>query len=173
MWIRIETALNHYTGLPIALQDRWEMPTLMTQLRAWFGRSQDHHKRNRTAGTVVPAATPICGEVDEPVSSLVLPTSRDVSARVLSYLFETPIDQDRKMVRPHGRVANLVKSLRNPVFRQSSIPRVPVIFPQLLRTLRDPESTSQDLVDLIERDPTIASAVPCLSSTSTYIIPTT
>ena len=43
--------------------------------------------------------------------------------------------------------------------RRQLVPRLPSVIPRLMRTLRDPEASAKDYVDIINKDPAISAAV--------------
>lgn len=57
-------------------------------------------------------------------------------------------------------------------YRLKSVPRLPAIIPPLLRSLRDPEASARNYVEIINKDPALSAAVLKLSN-SAYFNPTT
>ena len=129
------------------------MRVLFRRLKSWL------HRNDQPEKVAVPVLGPVVEQEQDDPEPLVLPTPDDVNTQVLSFLYETELETERVVFKPKGFVADLLRSLRNPAVRKKSVPRVPVVFPQLLRSLRDPDSTAKDFVRLIERDPMIASGV--------------
>ncbi len=57
-------------------------------------------------------------------------------------------------------------------YRLKAIPRLPTIIPKLLRSLRDPEASARNYVEIINKDPALSAAVLKLAN-SVYFNPTT
>lgn len=63
-----------------------------------------------------------------------------------------------------------LQSLQKKEFRNKAIPRLPYIIPRLLKSLRDPDSSAKDYVEIIDKDPVMATAVLKLAN-SVYFNP--
>lgn len=50
-------------------------------------------------------------------------------------------------------------SLQKVEVRNKAVPRLPAVIPRLLRSLRDPESSAKDYVDIINKDPVMSASV--------------
>lgn len=53
----------------------------------------------------------------------------------------------------------LKKRLQNPQERQKIVPRLPAVIPKLMRSLRDPDASTKDYLELIKKDPLLLAAV--------------
>ena len=74
---------------------------------------------------------------------------------------------------PQKLVVNVARdSLAEKDYRLKAVPRLPSIIPKLLRSLRDPEASARDYVDIINKDPTMSAAVLKFAN-SVYFNPTT
>ncbi len=51
------------------------------------------------------------------------------------------------------------QQLRDPAQRAAAVPRLPTVIPQLLKQLRDPNSSAREYVAIITQDPVVATAV--------------
>jgi len=61
---------------------------------------------------------------------------------------------------PQKLVINVVRdNLCDKDKRSKAIPRLPMVIPKLLRSLRDPESSVKDYVEIINKDPVMSAAV--------------
>jgi HD-like signal output (HDOD) protein len=89
----------------------------------------------------------------------------DSSSALVSTL--NPVDLPQKLVIDIAR-----SSLSEREYRQKSVPRLPTVIPKLLRSLRDPEASARNYVDIINKDPALSAAVLKLSN-SVYFNPTT
>lgn len=58
--------------------------------------------------------------------------------------------------------------LRAKEFRATAVPRLPAVVPQLFKSIRDPNASANDLVEIIERDPVIAGAVLKMVNSAYY-----
>jgi HD-like signal output (HDOD) protein len=56
-------------------------------------------------------------------------------------------------------IAEVGRSLKNQQKRVHSVPRLPSIIPKLLKSLRDPNASSKDFVNIINKDPALSTAV--------------
>lgn len=63
-----------------------------------------------------------------------------------------------------------LQSLQKRDTRAKAVPRLPYVIPKLLKSLRDPNSSAKDYVDIINKDPVMASAVLKLAN-SVYFNP--
>lgn len=86
------------------------------------------------------------------------------------YLFEG--SDTGNITVPQKLVVQMVTdSLRKKEQRANAIPRLPMIIPKLLRSLRDPNSSAKDYVDIVNKDPVMSAAVLKLAN-SVYFTPT-
>lgn len=53
----------------------------------------------------------------------------------------------------------LKKRLQKPHERQKIVPRLPAVIPKLMRSLRDPDASTKDYLELIKKDPLLLAAV--------------
>lgn len=85
------------------------------------------------------------------------------------YLY--PKDSSQKLTIPQKLVLDVVRSsLQKKDYRQRAVPRLPMVIPKLLKSLRDPESSAREYVDIIKKDPVMSAAVLKLAN-SVYFNP--
>ncbi len=78
------------------------------------------------------------------------------------------IDTDALSV-PENLVLQVVEGkLKSPDYRTGAIPRLPTVVPQLLKSLRDPNSSASQYVEIIKQDPVVASAVLKMANSAYY-----
>lgn len=83
------------------------------------------------------------------------------------------IDDQRPLSVPQKLVVSVVeKTLEDRDKRIRAVPRLPSVIPRLLQSLRDPTSSASDYVKIINKDPTLSTAVLKLAN-SVYFNPTT
>jgi HD-like signal output (HDOD) protein len=74
-------------------------------------------------------------------------------------VFQTTI-LDKGLSVPESLVVHVVEAnLKNKDKRNKSVPRLPTVVPQLMRSLRDPKSSATQYVNIIKQDPVIAAAL--------------
>lgn len=72
---------------------------------------------------------------------------------------------------PQKLVLEIVQeNLSKADYRQNAIPRLPMVIPKLLRSLRDPDSSAKDYVEIVNKDPVMSAAVLKLAN-SVYFNP--
>lgn len=72
---------------------------------------------------------------------------------------------------PQKLVVNVVReSLTKKEHRMNAVPRLPMVIPKLLRSLRDPDSSVRDYVAIVNKDPVMSAAVLKLAN-SVYFNP--
>lgn len=87
------------------------------------------------------------------------------------YRFLFPKDTEKPLTVPQKLVVEVAKtSLQKKEVRQKAVPRLPTVIPRLLRSLRDPDSSARDYVDIINKDPVMSAAVLKLAN-SVYFNP--
>ena len=85
------------------------------------------------------------------------------------YLFAK--DNNQTLSVPQKLVMDVtLQSLQKKETRKKSVPRLPFVIPRLLKSLRDSDSSAKDYVEIIDKDPVMASAVLKLAN-STYFNP--
>lgn len=85
------------------------------------------------------------------------------------YLF--PKNTESTLTVPQKLVLDMVKTdLQKKEVRQKAVPRLPTVIPKLLRSLRDPDSSVKDYVEIINKDPVMSAAVLKLAN-SVYFNP--
>ena len=85
------------------------------------------------------------------------------------FLFER--DNAHELTVPQKLVVEVtLQNMQKKEYRQKSLPRLPYVIPKLLKSLRDPDSSAKDYVDIIGKDPVMASAVLKLAN-SVYFNP--
>lgn len=89
-----------------------------------------------------------------------------------AYYFQLfPKNTEHKLTLPQKLVIDMMKSsLQKKEFRQKAVPRLPSVIPKLLRSLRDPDSSVKDYVEIINKDPVMSAAVLKLAN-SVYFNP--
>lgn len=96
-------------------------------------------------------------------------TISDASEAYHRYLF--PKDTTQPLTVPQKLVVDVVKSgLQKKEVRDKAVPRLPMVIPKLLRSLRDPDSSAKDYVDIVNKDPVMSAAVLKLAN-SVYFNP--
>ncbi|SMF57908.1 HD-like signal output (HDOD) domain, no enzymatic activity [Alteromonadaceae bacterium Bs31] len=87
------------------------------------------------------------------------------------YRFLYPKNTEKNLTVPQKLVADMVKaSLQKQENRNKAVPRLPSVIPRLLRSLRDPNSSARDYVEIINKDPVMSAAVLKLAN-SVYFNP--
>lgn len=85
------------------------------------------------------------------------------------YLFEG--ESNTQLNVPQKLVTEMViNGLRKKEQRINAVPRLPSVIPKLLRSLRDPDSSSKDYVAIVNKDPAMSAAVLKLAN-SVYFNP--
>ncbi|MFL0809763.1 MAG: HDOD domain-containing protein [Agarilytica sp.] len=85
------------------------------------------------------------------------------------YLY--PKNSAQKLTVPQKLVVDMLKtSLQKEDIRRKAVPRLPMVIPKLLKSLRDPDSSAKQYVDLIKKDPVMSAAVLKLAN-SVYFNP--
>lgn len=83
------------------------------------------------------------------------------------------INDQNSLTVPQKLVHNSVlKSLESQEKRLKAVPRLPSIIPKLVQSLRDPNASAKDYVNIINKDPAMSTAVLKLAN-SVYFNPTT
>lgn len=91
-----------------------------------------------------------------------------LEARFYEALFDSPID-DVELNVPQKLVLGAVKStLSDPDQRSKCVPQLPAVIPRLLRSLRDPETSGKDYVNIINKDPVLSASVIRLANSAYY-----
>lgn len=94
---------------------------------------------------------------------------KDAQDAYYHYLY--PSNTQKPLSVPQKLVVNVVKgSLQKRAIRNRSVPRLPSVIPRLLRSLRDPDCSAKDYVDIINKDPVMSAAVLKLAN-SVYFNP--
>lgn len=87
------------------------------------------------------------------------------------YRFLYAKDTQQQLTVPQKLVIDVaMQSLQKKEIRQKAVPRLPYVIPRLLKSLRDPDSSAKDYVEIIDKDPVMASAVLKLAN-SVYFNP--
>lgn len=104
-------------------------------------------------------------EVKE-AASLSLRQSREAFYRHLY-----PKSTEAPLTIPQKLVLDVLKDeLQEQSLRRKAVPRLPSVIPKLLRSLRDPDSSVKDYVEIVNKDPTMSAAVLKLAN-SVYFNP--
>lgn len=111
-------------------------------------------------------------EVVEP-GALSITAAQEGFYRVLFDLPDTvDVSGDVALSVPQKLVVDVVRgSLTEKEFRAKAVPRLPSVIPKLLRSLRDPDASAKDYVNIINKDPAMSAAVLKLAN-SVYFNPT-
>lgn len=85
---------------------------------------------------------------------------------------ESPLSKasgHRELTVPEKLVIELViNNLRRRELRIQAVPRLPSVIPKLLRSLRDPKSSTRHYVEIINKDPVMSAAVIKLSNSAYF-----
>lgn len=85
------------------------------------------------------------------------------------YLYTKKVEN--QLTVPQKLVVDVtMQSLQKKEVRKKAVPRLPHVIPRLLKSLRDPDSAVKDYVEIIDKDPVMASAVLKLAN-SVYFNP--
>lgn len=77
--------------------------------------------------------------------------------------------QEQPLSVPQKLVIDVVRdNLNQPEKRLHAVPRLPSVIPKLLRSLRDPDSSAKDYVNIVNKDPTISAAVLKLANSAYF-----
>lgn len=68
-------------------------------------------------------------------------------------------------------IDSVMHALGKKEYRLNAVPRLPTVIPKLLRSLRDPDSSVKDYVEIVNKDPVMSAAVLKLAN-SVYFNPT-
>ncbi|WP_370978771.1 HDOD domain-containing protein [Agaribacterium sp. ZY112] len=61
-----------------------------------------------------------------------------------------------------------LQNMQKKEVRNKAVPRLPNVIPRLLKSLRDPDSSARDYVDIIDKDPVMASSVLKLANSAYF-----
>jgi len=93
----------------------------------------------------------------------------DAAEAYYRYLY--PKNTENPLSIPQKLVIDVVKdSLQKKEVRRKAVPRLPTVIPKLLRSLRDPDSSVKDYVEIVNKDPVMSAAVLKLAN-SVYFNP--
>lgn len=85
-------------------------------------------------------------------------TIKNAQEAYYRYLF--PQDTKHPLSLPQKLVINVVQeALQKKPARQKAVPHLPHVIPRLMRSLRDPDSSVKDYVEIINKDPVMSAAV--------------
>lgn len=111
------------------------------------------------------AAKPKAIEVTEPK----IYSIKNAQEAYYRYLF--PSNTEHPLSLPQKLVIDVVKeALQKKPARQKAVPHLPHVIPRLMRSLRDPDSSVRDYVEIINKDPVMTAAVLKLGN-SVYFNP--
>ena len=92
-------------------------------------------------------------------------------SRELYYHHLLPKDSTQKLTVPQTLVVDMVTSdLQKKDMRVKAVPRLPMVIPKLLKSLRDPNSSARHYVEIINKYPVMSAAVLKLAN-SVYFNP--
>ncbi len=111
-------------------------------------------------------------EAEEKAWNIIEPrlyTIKDADEAYYRHLY--PKSTEQALTVPQKLVVDMVKSsLQKQEHRNKAVPRLPSVIPRLLRSLRDPDSSAKDYVEIINKDPVMSAAVLKLAN-SVYFNP--
>ncbi|XOV89180.1 MAG: HDOD domain-containing protein [Pseudomonadota bacterium] len=154
------------------------MSNLLDHIKSWFGISQDA----RPEGGAAPHASlspdaPAELLPDDTARKGRLPDSDLVTPQEAKYLHElflgSALGLDLQLLPGPDRAASALirqqlKGLATPEGRRRAVPRLPAVVPLFLRSLRDPNSSATDFVEIISRDPVLTTNVLRLVNSAFY-----
>ena len=80
-----------------------------------------------------------------------------------------PKETSAPLTVPQKLVVDVVKnSMAKRSVRNKAVPRLPMVIPKLLRSLRDPDSAARDYVEIINKDPVMSAAVLKLANSAYF-----
>ncbi len=92
----------------------------------------------------------------------------EIESQFYESMFDSPIKEAQLSV-PQKLVVDVVKTtLSNPDQRTAVVPQLPAIIPRLMRSLRDPESSIKDYVNIIDKDPSLSASVLRLANSAYF-----
>ncbi len=92
---------------------------------------------------------------------------QDANNLYYDYLFEGRAET--RLTVPQKLVIELTANhLKKKEHRAHAVPRLPSIIPKLLRSLRDPNSSAKDYVEIINKDPAMSAAVLKLANSAYF-----
>lgn len=109
---------------------------------------------------------------DEDKLEVIEPASCSLtSLKEIYFFYLFPKNTESKLTVLQKLVLDMVKtSLQKKEVREKAVPRLPSVIPKLLRSLRDPDSSVKDYVEIINKDPVMSAAVLKLAN-SVYFNP--
>lgn len=135
--------------------------TVSSFFRSVFG------KNNRSSSTDAPSASAT-------VTGLPVREPSQLSAKACEMRFYQMLftgSHDEPLSSQQKLVINSVKDkLAKKEQRANAVPRLPLVVPKLLRSLRDPDSSARDYVAIVNKDPVMSAAVLKLAN-SVYFNP--
>jgi HD-like signal output (HDOD) protein len=106
------------------------------------------------------------------VTYLPVQASRNLDARESEGRFYQALfagNRDNPLSVPQKLAISVVKeSLTKKEHRLNAVPRLPMIVPKLLRSLRDPDSSVRDYVAIVNKDPVMSAAVLKLANSAYF-----
>jgi len=114
--------------------------------------------------------SPVMSSAHLPVREPSLLSQGEIEQRFYQMLFAG--NRDEPVTAEQKQVMNIVKdALVKKERRINAVPRLPMVVPKLLRSLRDPDSSVRDYVAIINKDPVMSASVLKLAN-SVYFNPT-
>lgn len=121
--------------------------------------------RNSSETATTSGAAVVCLPVREPSQM----SQGECEERFYQMLFTASHNEPLSV--PQKLVINVVKdALTKKEHRLNAVPRLPMVVPKLLRSLRDPDSSVRDYVAIVNKDPAMSAAVLKLAN-SVYFNP--
>jgi HD-like signal output (HDOD) protein len=145
-------------------QDARQKQRFVARLKQWFGLFLPPEEQPTSA--VISQPTTIL----QPLDKTLLSTKVDT---VLRGRFYQALISAQTTELDDGELAllqDLDKQLQAISKNLPDLPRLPAIMPRLMASLRDSDSSLQELVEIIREDPAIAASVLRLSNSSFYLI---
>ena len=85
------------------------------------------------------------------------------------YQYLYPKNTQHPITVPQKLVISLIKTnLQKKEIRDKAVPRLPSVIPKLMRSLRDPDSSAKNYVEIINKDPVMSAAVLKLANSAYF-----
>lgn len=140
----------------------WPMGTPFNFVRNLMQKGQAKHEPEAAGRERIEVTEPACLDIN--------------SAELQFYaaVFDTTVADilaNQSLSVPQRLIVDVVRNdLSEREFRAKAVPRLPSVIPKLLRSLRDPDTSARDYVEIINKDPAMSAAVLRLAN-SVYFNP--
>jgi len=84
------------------------------------------------------------------------------------YLFKKEAKAEQLSLPKKLVIDLVVQKLQKKETREKTVPRLPHVIPRLIQSLKDPDSSVKDYVDIIDKDPVMAAAVLKLANSAYF-----